>query len=248
MTTSTLPFESYEFGTPWHHSLQDRLKVHYALKTTEADSLISYALTELCVEDWELDEDGESLDEVLGRLSEECFDVAGKAFNDGDLFRLHNNYLSDCSDAEYTFDRYHRDTDFTRNGPDIKHNTTAYALLGLIGELGEIAAGLDREAFTKTQASIESEEFIKLIAQFVVLSKQVEAFKKYIRKEQVVLFPGIAIDNLSEELGGVYWYLNNLANLNSLGMTDVARTNQQLLKRRFDTNPGWMANDGPKEH
>lgn len=148
--------------------------------------------------------------------------------------------------SNYSFNEYHEKTDFTRNNGTV-HNTNGYALLGLIGELGEVVSEF---VCSDTPDTLPFEELqaLKLISEFEELAKKIEALKKVIRKKQVVILSDLKpSDKLTEELGGVYWYLNNLADLNGLKMADVAQANQEMLDRRFKANPDWMKG-GVKTH
>jgi NTP pyrophosphatase (non-canonical NTP hydrolase) len=148
--------------------------------------------------------------------------------------------------SEYTFDQYHQETEFSRKvtGTDHRtlHNTVGYALLGLIGEMGEVVSSLD---WNNTPTIIGDMEAVQLLAEFTSLAERIEAKKKEIRKAQIQFLPDLnPTSETKEELGGVYWYLNNLADLTGLSMADVAESNQQMLAKRFANNPGWMTNGG----
>ena len=146
--------------------------------------------------------------------------------------------------ANYSFDQYNDDTDFTRNN-ETSHNTSGYGLLGLIGELGEV---IDNLSDLPEIVSERESEVLDILQEFSDLAQRVEVLKKSIRKEQSVVLPNATISNSVEELGGVYWYLNNIAGLNGVKMSDVAKANYDLLYNRFQSNPGWMTNGGIKTH
>ena len=146
--------------------------------------------------------------------------------------------------TDYGFNQYHADTEITRP-KDTVHNTIGYALFGLIGELGEVV-----ENFALDPQTDEEKVMYRKLREFQVLASEIEALKKHIRKQQTITFPNPqhALHETVEELGGVYWYLNNLAMLSGTSMEDVAKTNAEMLQRRFGNNPGWMTNGGVKTH
>jgi NTP pyrophosphatase (non-canonical NTP hydrolase) len=148
--------------------------------------------------------------------------------------------------SEYTFDQYHQETEHTRKATGTVHNTVGYALLGLIGELNELIRSLD---WDNASTIIGDMEAVQLLAEFTSLAEQIEAKKKEIRNKQIQFLPDLnPTSETKEELGGVYWYLNNLADLTGLSMADVAESNQQMLAKRFANNPGWLTNGGVKTH
>jgi NTP pyrophosphatase (non-canonical NTP hydrolase) len=144
----------------------------------------------------------------------------------------------------YGFNQYHIDTEVTRP-KDTVHNTIGYALMGLIGELGEVV-----ENFTLDPQTDEEKAMYAKLRDFQILASEIEALKKHIRKQQAITFPAAqhTLHETVEELGGVYWYLNNLADLAGTSMVDVAQSNAEMLQRRFSNNPGWMTNGGVKTH
>jgi NTP pyrophosphatase (non-canonical NTP hydrolase) len=150
--------------------------------------------------------------------------------------------------SEYSFQQYHNETEFTRNSPDSNHNTIGYALLGLIGEVGEVVQSLD--IYDVEITSEDENAAIKLLLEFQALAEKIETLKKRIRNQQtpVLAEVGFIPEELTEEMGGVYWYLNNLATQAGLSMATVAEANKALLKRRWDNNPRWMTNGGVKTH
>lgn len=147
--------------------------------------------------------------------------------------------------SDYSFNDYNEQTDFTRKGI---HTTSAYTLLGLIGELGEVVKEFNLPDEDSVKLNQVESEFVDLLFDFVYLATKIEAFKKQIRKDEIVLLPDVKFtDKLTEEAGGVYWYLNSLVGLNGLKMADVAQANQEMLDRRFKANPDWMKG-GVKTH
>lgn len=144
----------------------------------------------------------------------------------------------------YTFNRYHSDTEITRPKTTV-HNTIGYALLGLIGELGEVVQNFDLNPQTDEELVVH-----RKLQEFQVLAAEIETLKKHIRKQQAITFPKAqhTLHETVEELGGVYWYLNNLADLTGTTMEDVAEINANMLQRRFANNPEWMTNGGVKTH
>lgn len=146
----------------------------------------------------------------------------------------------------YSFEQYHDDTIFTRHN---EHNTIAYAILGCIGELGEVLESLKAQNYQGAYDSLSAidKQAFELLANFQALAEEIEAFKKRVRKEQLTVLPQLqpTADTL-EELGGLYWYLNNLTDRCGLCMETVARRNRDLLIARFHANPEWMTNGGKK--
>lgn len=144
----------------------------------------------------------------------------------------------------YAFDQYHSDTEITRPKTTV-HNTIGYALLGLIGELGEVVQNFDLAPQTDEELVIH-----RKLREFQTLAAEIEALKKHIRKQQAITFPKArhTLHETVEELGGVYWYLNNLADLTGTSMDAVAQANAEMLQRRFANNPEWMTNGGVKTH
>ena len=154
--------------------------------------------------------------------------------------------------SEYSFDQYNTDTQFTRDSTDNKHLNSIYALLGLIGEVGEVAVNIDRQSLKDVSEFPELKPndlaVVSLLAEFIEIAIKIEAFKKHIRKEQVPVLDGVSINNLFEEIGGVLWYLNTLAGLSDIKLSAISQDNVSMLEKRFDANPEWMTNGGIKTH
>lgn len=145
----------------------------------------------------------------------------------------------------YTFGDYNIDTKDTRKG---KHNTLGYGCLGLIGELGELMV----EIVERLPEPISEDEAIALekIEQFIILSVEIESLKKTIRAKDNPIFVNPNINHseeLIEEIGGIFWYLNDVTEKLALSLGAIAYENQKMLRKRFNTNPGWMVS-GIKTH
>ncbi len=146
----------------------------------------------------------------------------------------------------YSFNDYSADIEQTRKGI---HNTVAYNCLGLIGELGELVTEI---IHTLPESSSEIElEVLKELNNFVHLSRRIELLKKNIRKAQIKALNLESLPDdkskLEEELGGIIWYLDTLANNLKISLGDAAYKNQEMLIKRFNHNPNWMTK-GEKLH
>lgn len=151
----------------------------------------------------------------------------------------------------YSFDQYHESTEFTRSATGTVHNSIGYALLGCIGELGEVVDSIiiSDDISDYESLNVIDKQAITLMQNFLALAQEIEAFKKMIRKKQLTVLEFCEpSEDTKEELGGLYWYTNNLADQCGLSMANVAQANQEMLAARFKANPGWMTNGGVKLH
>lgn len=151
----------------------------------------------------------------------------------------------------YSFNEYDADIANTVKG---NHNTTIYKCLGLIGELGELTIELLKQL--ELDPNSDNYEYEKQVSiklnEFANLAEECELLKKEIRTHNIGVFnnfkvKGYSSKDITEELGGILWYLATLSNSLNTCLNNVAISNKNLLKARFNHNPNWLT-DGNKIH
>jgi hypothetical protein len=176
-----------------------------------------------------------------------------------DLIKTYLNTQTSETPAETkitTFTEYHTKTEFTRQGKNV---CKVYALLGLIGEVGEVVFECTQEIETLHPPDSICKDIerdgLDILTQVLGVCEKAEFYKKAYRKYLLDGFTKPFFDyetttdyteNLIKEFGGVYWYLDCLVNLHGFDLGDVATVNYNQLKNRFEQNATWTNGQGVK--
>ena len=133
-----------------------------------------------------------------------------------------------------TLDEYQVLASRTANGIDNETDRRFNALLGLLGEIGELTENAFRGFVVEGSYMKEYFEFVDIVIEFGRESERIkhELFHKH-PKGHVIKEPELTRENRREELGDILWYLTWLCSEFGFGLEEVAQANIDKLKRRY---------------
>ena len=133
-----------------------------------------------------------------------------------------------------TLDEYQVLASRTANGIDNETDRRFNALLGLLGEIGELTENAFRGFVVEGSYMKEYFEFVDIVIEFGRESERIkhELFHQHPRGH-VIKEPELTRENRREELGDILWYLTWLCSEFGFGLEEVAQANIDKLKRRY---------------
>ena len=133
-----------------------------------------------------------------------------------------------------TLDEYQVLASRTANGIDNETDRRFNALLGLLGEIGELTENAFRGFVVEGTFMQEYFEFVDIVIEF---GREAESIKHKLfhkhPKGHVIKEPELTRENRREELGDILWYLTWLCSEFGFGLEEVAQANIDKLKRRY---------------
>ena len=136
--------------------------------------------------------------------------------------------------GKLTLDEYQVQALRTANGIENQTDRRFNALLGLIGEAGELAENAFRRPAVASEFGVQYFEFVETVIDFGGLAETVkhELFHKH-PKGHKIKEPELTRENRREELGDILWYLTWLCSEFGLSLEEVANANIAKLRKRY---------------
>lgn len=133
-----------------------------------------------------------------------------------------------------TLDEYQILAQRTANGIDNRTDRRFNALLGLVGETGELAENAFRQPAVSGEFMDQYFEFVEKVIDFGSHAETIkhELFHKH-PKGHRIKEPKQTMENLREELGDVLWYLTWLCSEFGFSLEEVAQANIAKLRERY---------------
>ena len=133
-----------------------------------------------------------------------------------------------------TLDEYQLLASRTANGIDNETDRRFNALLGLIGEAGELAENAFRRPAVAGEFMDQYFEFVEKVIDFGSHAETIkhELFHKH-PKGHRIKEPKLTRENRREELGDLLWYLTWLCSEFGFSLEEVAQANIAKLRERY---------------
>ena len=133
-----------------------------------------------------------------------------------------------------TLDEYQVLASRTANGINNETDRRFNALLGLLGEIGELTENAFRGFVVEGSYMKEYFEFVDIVIEFGRESERIkhELFHKH-PKGYVIKEPELTRENRREELGDILWYLTWLCSEFGFSLEEVAQANIDKLRKRY---------------
>ena len=133
-----------------------------------------------------------------------------------------------------TLDEYQLLASRTANGIDNQTDRRFNALLGLIGEAGELAENAFRLPAAKGEFTEQYFDFVDRVIDFGRYAEEIKhgLFHKHPRGHKIKE-PRLTRENRREELGDLLWYLTWLCSEFGFSLEEVAQANIAKLRERY---------------